>query len=197
MKLSTAVTTTGMIQAIAETSTAEPTVAFGLKRMMRNAASYMSPRPAAAAASRPACARRRACRARAPRLPGAGGGAGARAGRSGVRRGRGRGRLPAGGWRGRRSPDPTWRDPSGGRGGDPPRRPHGPGERVPEHVQNGEAARSRVSREPTTAQVAAVSRWEWCEGSTQAVSRPSTRLSRPNESHEPRHIDSSTISASV
>ncbi len=34
-------------------------------------------------------------------------------------------------------------------------------------------------------------------GSTQAVSRPSTWLSRPNASHEPRHMLSSTISASL
>ena len=41
--VSTAVTATGISMATAVTSTAEPTVAFGLKRMIRNAASYMSP----------------------------------------------------------------------------------------------------------------------------------------------------------
>ena len=42
-QVSTAVTTTGISIATAVTRTAEPTVAFGLKRMIRNAASYMSP----------------------------------------------------------------------------------------------------------------------------------------------------------
>ncbi len=41
-RLRNAVTTTGIAIATAATSTAEPTVAFGLKRMIRNAASYMS-----------------------------------------------------------------------------------------------------------------------------------------------------------
>ncbi len=41
--VSTAVITTGIVIATAATSTAEPTVALGLKRMIRNAASYMSP----------------------------------------------------------------------------------------------------------------------------------------------------------
>lgn len=39
-------------------------------------------------------------------------------------------------------------------------------------------------------------RWARWLGSTQASSRPSTRLRRPKEIHEPRHIDSSTISVS-
>ncbi len=65
VKLSTAVTTTGITQAIAETSTAEPTVAFGLKRMMRNAASYMSPRVSGRSGIAPGlCA--------APSIPGGG-----------------------------------------------------------------------------------------------------------------------------
>ena len=43
VQVSTAVTRTGISIATAVTSTADPTVALGLKRMMRNAASYMSP----------------------------------------------------------------------------------------------------------------------------------------------------------
>ena len=39
VQVSTAVSTTGMVITTTATSTAEPTVAFGLKRMIRNAAS--------------------------------------------------------------------------------------------------------------------------------------------------------------
>src|SRR6476469_2906734 len=44
-QVSAAVTRTGISIETAATRTAEPTVAFGLKRMMRNAASYMSDSP--------------------------------------------------------------------------------------------------------------------------------------------------------
>src|SRR3954454_18125317 len=44
-QVNAAVASTGSAMATAATSTAEPTVARGLKRMIRNAASYMSPRP--------------------------------------------------------------------------------------------------------------------------------------------------------
>ena len=65
MKLSSAVTITGTSQAIVATRTADPTVALGLNRMMRNAASYMSPRPSGRSGIAPGlCA--------APSIPGAG-----------------------------------------------------------------------------------------------------------------------------
>src|SRR5262249_13591500 len=60
-----AVTTTGTSQATAATRTAEPTVALGLNRMMRNAASYMSPRPSGRSGIAPGLWA-------APSIPGAG-----------------------------------------------------------------------------------------------------------------------------
>ena len=65
VKLSSAVTITGTSQATVATRTADPTVALGLNRMMRNAASYMSPRPSGRSGIAPGlCA--------APSIPGAG-----------------------------------------------------------------------------------------------------------------------------
>ena len=65
MAVRTAVIRTGIAIATAATSTADPTVAFGLKRMIRNAASYMSPSPSGRSGIAPGlCA--------APSMPGAG-----------------------------------------------------------------------------------------------------------------------------
>ena len=65
VKLSSAVTITGTSQATVATRTADPTVALGLNRMMRNAASYMSPRPSGRSGIAPGLWA-------APSIPGAG-----------------------------------------------------------------------------------------------------------------------------
>src|SRR5690242_16446519 len=95
VKLSAAVTTTGTSQATAATRTAEPTVALGLNRMMRNAASYMSPSPSGRRGMAPGLWA-------APSIPGAGaqgagGGPGWAAGSPGYDGGGGGGGVQPGG----------------------------------------------------------------------------------------------------
>ena len=113
------------------TSTAEPTVAWGLKRMILNAASYMSPRAsAAAAASRRACGRRRACRRRAR----PDGGPGPAAVRTDAAYGAA-GRLPGGG---------------GCCPGDPGRRDDCSVTRIPRARECGQSCQVRSARRPGT-----------------------------------------------
>ena len=111
VQVSSAVTRTGIAMATAATRTADPTVALGLKRMMRNAASYMSPMPSG----------------RSGRAPGL-------VGRAEHPRHRARGRRPAGGRRrpARRGRPPTRRGRCPpGRRGLPTRRGGRPRRRVP------------------------------------------------------------------
>ena len=91
--------------ATAATRTADPTVAFGLKRMMRNAASYMSPMPSGRSGRAPGLWA-------APSMPGTGpGGGGAQPGGGGAHPAAGH---PGGARRAAATPGRTARGPGGG-----------------------------------------------------------------------------------